>query len=206
MVIFVKTNFCFRSKYLESIPINDYHEITHLFIHGSFSQIDKYPHFYEMVNINFISYDNNEPIPNSFANFIHLIKISNPELSLQEGLTIINNDKMYISELKQNTKIPENIKILNISEIYDSESFIKLNNLPNCLEYLRITLKLENILKNNSNNKFLDNLPFTLKKINIIIDEVKNIEKIEKIRKIVRNIKIPFGCKLDATIGLFAPL
>jgi uncharacterized protein HemX len=116
---------------------------------------------------------------------------------------------MYIDELKQKTKIPENIKILNIAEIDDSESFIKLNNLPNGLEYLRITQKLENVLKNNSNNKFLDNLPFTLKKLNIIIDaEVnnKNFEKIEKIREIVRNIKIPFGCELDATIGLFSPL
>lgn len=93
-----------------------------------------------------------------------------------------NNNLCYCSLLDNYDKI-KNINIMNVVSTSMKHFF---DNLPNNLEFLKIT-------NYNSHYNKLCNLPFTLKKLILVYSTTKSDAEIEII---LENIKLPYGCKL----------
>jgi len=104
----------------------------------------------------------------------------------------IYKNKMLIYYPMDNTYIPPNIKYLNITYYpeYSSKLVKILNNLPYNLEHLHLTIDIKDYQLDN----LLSNLPISLK--SFILTFVNN-QKLDKINKLLDNIKIPFGCILN---------
>lgn len=104
----------------------------------------------------------------------------------------IYKNRMLIYYPTKNTSIPSNIKYLNITYYpeYSPELLKIVNNLPDNLEHLHLTIDIEKYFFNN----FLSNLPISLKSFTLTF--VNNI-KSYKTNKFIDNIKIPFGCVLN---------
>lgn len=104
----------------------------------------------------------------------------------------IYKNKMLIYYPMDNTYIPPNIKYLNITYYpeYSSKLVKILNNLPYNLEHLHLTIDIKDYQLDN----LLSNLPISVKSV---ILTVVNNQNLDKINKLLDNIKIPFGCILN---------